>query len=409
MMKKGKPEKIKNDSSLPDDDIIELTETLDDGDDDVIELTDAVEDDDVIELNEIAEDKASASAVESSADQGGNLEYLREVSDDSDLDAGELLDMLGVDEEEEDAVDLLDAVEESEEDAVDLLDAIGDSEDASIESDDAAEHEKTLELEEEQLVMADEDMEDVSEASDGDVLESLDTLDVLDDTEEEEMLVDSAEDLDRLDSDEAVEEKSAVSSGSSELDEELLELIEDINGTEEEVELEEVILESDEVDELSDDDLLEPDEEIDISAHESEEDLEESQVFAASLGDDLGSVLDSQGPEEDDIEAGDGLLDRPGVISVQVENQREDGPPVDFTFQSKLYPGDKVYRENSYTPSGGGQVSRKQLEETVKKVVKDLVGEKIDDMIVDIIEKTVAEEIQRLKDFLRGNLDADTI
>ncbi|RPJ15909.1 MAG: DUF2497 domain-containing protein [Desulfobacteraceae bacterium] len=51
----------------------------------------------------------------------------------------------------------------------------------------------------------------------------------------------------------------------------------------------------------------------------------------------------------------------------------------------------------------GISVSAKQLEEVIERVVQKMLGEKIDGMLVKVIERAVSQEIIRLKNILRVN------
>jgi len=51
----------------------------------------------------------------------------------------------------------------------------------------------------------------------------------------------------------------------------------------------------------------------------------------------------------------------------------------------------------------GISVSAKQLEEAIERVVQKMLGEKIDGMLVKVIERAVSQEIIRLKNILRVN------
>jgi hypothetical protein len=48
-------------------------------------------------------------------------------------------------------------------------------------------------------------------------------------------------------------------------------------------------------------------------------------------------------------------------------------------------------------------VSAKQLEEAIERVVQKMLGEKIDGILVKVIERAVSQEIIRLKNILRVN------
>jgi hypothetical protein len=195
-----------------------------------------------------------------------------------------------------------------------------------------------------------------------------------------------------------VQEKAEESE--EDVDKELLELIESIN--DDDFSASEIadagVVEEERAE--SDEDLLEPDEEIEITGDGPEElDSEERKVFAESLDEDLGSVLTYSDDDAEPVEEGDKILDRPGVVSVKVQDLRDEGKPVDFKFESKLQPGDKIFREKDYNKTIS-QATTEQVEEAVRKVIKEMLADKIDNLITDVIEKKVLQEIDRIKSLL---------
>jgi len=150
----------------------------------------------------------------------------------------------------------------------------------------------------------------------------------------------------------------------------------------------------------SDGHLLDPDEEVDIPPEDATiEDHEAGSMFAESLEDDLDvalSVSNEDGVEDEAEFSTD--EDKAGVMSVQIENKRDDGL-VDFKFESRLHPGDKVYKEKERGLSDVA-VSQEQVENAVRQVVREMLSDKIDSVLDDIIKKTIVDEIKKIKDML---------
>ncbi|RJP80522.1 MAG: hypothetical protein C4522_07970 [Desulfobacteraceae bacterium] len=152
-------------------------------------------------------------------------------------------------------------------------------------------------------------------------------------------------------------------------------------------------------------DLLEPDEEIDIPAEDQADfDYELDNEFSESLGSDLGTVLTvSEKSGRDEPEAA-GKTDQPGVVKVQVSDNRKKGAPIDFKFESKLHPGDKIIRESSEC-LGKDRITKEQVEMTIEKVVREMLSEKIDLLLTEMIEKAVSSEIQKIKKALLEDIE----
>jgi len=342
------PEKKIKDSSLPEDEeIIDLVEVVQDtsaGDEEIIDLTDMVaeDNDDVIELTDVAAD---------------------DTADD------EIIDLTDAIEDDEDVIELTDV----EETALVPEDKPGESD---------VQFEDTIELDTQEEAASDmePDMEpDIKIEEEPEALEP-ETLEI-------ETTDESDEDVDK----------------------ELLELIESINDDDFNVnrsEIEDMDVDEEEDAEI-DEDLLEPDEEIEASGDDLEKhDSEERKVFAQSLDEDLGSALTFSEDDAESKKDGEEILDRPGVVSVKVQDLREEGHPVDFKFESKLQPGDKLFREKDYNRTIT-QATTEQVEEAVRKVIKEMLADKIDDLITDVIEKKVLQEIDRMKNLLMSDTEND--
>ncbi len=145
--------------------------------------------------------------------------------------------------------------------------------------------------------------------------------------------------------------------------------------------------------------LLEPDEEIEIpSKGETIDDHEAGMMFAQSLDDDLDAALSVSNETFRDEAEGEKGEDKAGGITVQIENQRDDRS-VDFKFESRLHPGDKVYTGKEIGVSDVA-VSQEQVEAVIRQVVKEMLSEKIDKVLDDILKKTIGDEIKKIKDML---------
>jgi hypothetical protein len=314
--------------------------------------------------------------------------------------------------EDEEIIDLNEVVQdtsegpEGDDDIIDLTEAVTEDDDILDLTDVAAEEPEGQAGDDEIIDLVDSlgDEEDVIELTD--VEEAEPAQDDMPDEEpivlEEETAAAEIEEQDEIPVEEKTEPDVQETAEESEedVDQELLELIESINdddfiGSE----IEDAAVDEQEQAE-SDEDLLEPDEEIVITGDGREEsDSEEKKVFAESLDEDLGSVLTySDDNAESEVE-GEKILDRPGVVSVKVQDLRDEGRPVDFKFESKLKPGDKIFREKDYNKVIT-RATAEQVEEAVRKVIQEMLADKIDGLITDVIEKKVLQEIDRIKNLL---------
>ncbi len=359
------PEKKIKDSSLPEnEEIIDLTEVVLDtsaGDEEIIDLTDMVaeDNDDVIDLTDVV------------TEEGEVVELTDVAVDDEIID---LIDAV----EDEDVIELTD-IEETAPIIDDIPDDIPDDEEpiapdnaADVAEESDVQLEDTIELDTQEKATSAMEMEGEPEALEPETLET-------------ETTNESDEDVDK----------------------ELLELIESINDDDfvgfktEDMDVDE------EEDAEFDEDLLSPDEEIEASGDDFEEqNSEERKVFAESLDEDLGSVLTFSEDDAESKKDGEKILDRPGVMSVKVEDLREEGRPVDFKFESKLQPGDKLFREKDYNQTIT-HATAEQVEEAVRKVIKEMLADKINDLITDVIEKKVLQEIDRMKSLLVSDTEND--
>jgi len=291
-----------------------------------------------------------------------------------------------------------------DEEIIDLTEVV---QDASGEDDDIIELTDTITEDEEILDLTDvaPDVEPGTEPAGDDEDEILELTDMVSEEPEgrggdDEVidLVDAMEEEDVIELTDVEEEAPAVKESEEDVDKELLALIESINDDDisgSEIDDADV----DNAAEDSEEDLLEPDEEIDVlDDSRVGQDTEEKKVFAESLDEDLGSVL-TYSEEDESVDEGEKPLDRPGVVSVKVQDLRDEGRPVDFKFESKLQPGDKLFREKDYNKVIT-EATSEQVEEAVRKVIKEMLADKIDDLITDVIEKKVLQEIDRIKNLL---------
>ncbi|MGB5156856.1 hypothetical protein [Desulfobacterium sp. N47] len=96
----------------------------------------------------------------------------------------------------------------------------------------------------------------------------------------------------------------------------------------------------------------------------------------------------SEGYEKDDF-----------VASLGMEIDSESGFPDGLTKSGEPYSETKFQKEFS----GELTVSPQQVEAAVERVVRRLLGDKIDSILIEVIERAVTQEIVRLKKVLRVN------
>ena len=58
-------------------------------------------------------------------------------------------------------------------------------------------------------------------------------------------------------------------------------------------------------------------------------------------------------------------------------------------------------KEDTEKTTASGKIAMDRIEATLEKVVKKLYSKKIEDMVMDVIEKTVKEEIQKIKEIIK--------
>lgn len=444
-MEKSEPGKNTKDSTMDEDEIIELSDLADD--DGIIELADVIKpsesDDEIIELIETVDEEDIIELTDS-----------LDLSEDDD-EIIELADALEPDESDEDIIELTDAAEAlSEEDSFETTE-----DDDLIELKDIAEEEEIIELSEtvEELEKEYEDTIDLTETIESERIlidEEEEIPNDLEDADETEKTLDL---LDTLESDgihaisttehptaeeqkpsiqpsegagnvidisgyEEIESKDVVFSD-HDLEKDLAEL-NDIAEVMKQGDGEEqskkprkeeeddvvpgkreiIILDDQDIMDLEKD-LLEPDEEIDIPGEDQTQfDYELENEFSESLGSDLGSVLTVSKHGALDEQEGGKKLDRPGVVTVQVTDKRTKGAPIDFKFESKLHPGDKIVRESDEFLKED-VITKEQVERTIEKVVREMLSEKIDLLLTEMIEKAVSFEIQKIKKALLEDIE----
>jgi len=87
-------------------------------------------------------------------------------------------------------------------------------------------------------------------------------------------------------------------------------------------------------------------------------------------------------------------------MTVKVRDKRKDGAPINFEFESRIRPGDTIIREKEIGLGADSPVSPEQVEKVIERVVREMLSEKIDGLLVEVIEKTVSEEIKKIKEVL---------
>ncbi|MBA4367442.1 MAG: hypothetical protein C0403_07365 [Desulfobacterium sp.] len=403
--------------TVDEEDIIELTDSLDlsEDDDEIIELTDALElyetDEDIIELTDSAEALSEEDFSETSDDD----------DDDDDDDLIELKDIA----EEEEIIELSETVEITEqenEDPIDLTETIESEgilidEEEEIPDDhaDADETEKTLDLldtlESEGIHAISEAEHPIAEKQELSIQPSEGTGNVIDISGYEEIeskdVVFSDHDLEKdlaeLNEIAEVMKRGDVEEQSMKPRKEEEDVVAAAAGKRETI-----ILDDQDIMDLEKD-LLEPDEEIDIPGEDQTQfDYELENEFSESLGSDLGSVLTVSRHAALDEKEGGKKLDRPGIVTVQVTDKRTKGAPIDFKFESKLHPGDKIIRESDEFLRSE-VITKEQVERTIEKVVREMLSEKIDLLLTEMIEKAVSSEIQKIKKALLEDIEVQDL
>ncbi len=381
---------------LPEEEeIIELTdilaEAIADEDDDIIDLTEILEEpqsheEDIIELIDIVPEKP----IQSEA-------VPKKPEEDEIIDLAAFEKELQTDEDEDEIIELLDAVEEPDESLTKIDEAMAATQ--IFEAEKAVEPIMVMD----QGIEADDDIIMLTE----EITEETDTLEPARPAPSAKPIPIELEDSIGITfADSAALEDSeskAAAEKPPEIDEELIELIEsaegkDLNALLDDVS-EESALESETEDEEAVDlegDLLEVDATPELSEEEiAGDEFEKSDTFADSLGVDLVSALTPTGktPETDMEKIPE---KQPGKLSVHVQNKREEGGPIDFKFESRLHPGEEIYREQYLVPEPPA-VSQADFEKALEKVVREMFAENIERMLTDIVQKVVSEEIRKIK------------
>ncbi len=232
----------------------------------------------------------------------------------------------------------------------------------------------------------------------------------LTDTVEEEEIIDLTDTAASPDAEEGVKpdeteeadevqsvELTDIPSISGKVDEELIDLVEEINREAGVYAKEEELPESEK-------DLLEPDDEIEMPGEDdSEVSLEIENQFAESLDFELDSALEISKEDSSDEQERETRLDHKGVMTVKVKDMRKEGAPIDFKFESRIRPGDTIVKEKEIVPQADSSVSPTQVEKAIERVVREMLSEKIEGLLVEVIEKTVSEEIKKIKEALLKN------
>ncbi len=350
-----------------DEDVIELTDEAD-GEDDLLDLTDEVQEDEVIELTEeVAEDDDIIDLVEESSEDEEIVELTEEAAEAED-------DILDLTEEASDD-DILDLTQETvgDEDVLDLTEEAQDEDVLDL----------TQEASEEE-----EELPDLSQEATGE-------FDVLDLTEEAG--VQGAEDA----------ETAAEPDGSSEVSIELTEdevsggVLDLANTAEPSTEEQGPAVEPEPVDVLEEEPvLLEPE----AAGEENEAPVQaqdENGAFAESLDTELGSALDVPVDEGITPEEEERRLQQAEKVAVHIHNRPEVEKPTSMDFDAMREWHNKVRAQ--VIENCTEMISDEHLEAAVAKAIKDVYSEKIEKMIAQVLEKTITNEIERLKKLLTGD------
>ncbi len=367
--------------SVDEDDILDLTEEAGDEDEDVIELTDEVDgEDDLLDLtDEVQEDEV--------------IELTEEVAEDDDI-----IDLVEESSEDEEIVELTEEAAEAEDDILDLTEEASDDDILDL-TQEAVGDEDVLDLTEE---AQDEDVLDLTqEASEEEEelpdlsQEATGEFDVLDLTEEAG--VQGAEDA----------ETAAEPDGSSEVSIELTEdevsggVLDLANTAEPSTEEQGPAVEPEPVDVLEEEPvLLEPE----AAGEENEAPVQaqdENGAFAESLDTELGSALDVPVDEGITPEEEERRLQQAEKVAVHIHNRPEVEKPTSMDFDAMREWHNKVRAQ--VIENCTEMISDEHLEAAVAKAIKDVYSEKIEKMIAQVLEKTITNEIERLKKLLTGD------
>jgi hypothetical protein len=123
--------------------------------------------------------------------------------------------------------------------------------------------------------------------------------------------------------------------------------------------------------------------------------------------DDIDDTVD---PLAATIELEEGLDDHLGVDHVEddfVDSLGMEIGAVDEEDEEEVEPEETAAEPTDTVPTEGIDVSSEQLDAALDRVIKNMFHDKIDSLLVEVIEKTVSKEIERLKKILTEEVSGD--
>ena len=144
---------------------------------------------------------------------------------------------------------------------------------------------------------------------------------------------------------------------------------------------------------IPDDDepILELTEEVDAASHDAGESVDQAE-------DPLAATIELDEGFHDDLDvdhAENDFVDSLGM-EIGTEDEEDEAEPEETAAE----PADTV-------PAEGIDVSGEQLDAALERVIKNMFYDKIDGVLVEVIEKTVSKEIERLKKILTEEVSGD--
>ena len=122
---------------------------------------------------------------------------------------------------------------------------------------------------------------------------------------------------------------------------------------------------------------------------EASEEAEDPLAAAIELDEGFDDDLDVDHEEDD-------FVDSLGMeIGTEDEEDEDEAEPEETT------------AEPATVPAEGIDISGEQLDAALERVVKNMFYDKIDSLLVEVIEKTVSKEIERLKKILTEEVSGD--
>jgi len=179
-------------------------------------------------------------------------------------------------------------------------------------------------------------------------------------------------------------------------DEDILDLMDEVEETpaddEEMIDLTDTVIET----HITEDEIIDLEEAGDIAMEtptDNEEIIELTEIDDDALAVSIELSSQKDGDQEQDTNYADSLGIELGEDMKRKEPEIASPEPIESTEAGSQ---EDLHNQNIE----GTQITQIQLEETLEKVIRKMFSEKIDSILVDVIEKTVSEEIQRLKDIL---------